>query len=261
MLRFAANVSWLFSELTFFNRFKAASEHGFKSIEFLFPYSYDKDKIARALSSCDLELILFDFPSGNWEKGDRGLACDPRNVSAFKSSVHKAVSWANFLGVKKLNCLIGKSIDYISYEEQFKTCVDNLKFAAEVLDKHGITLLIEPINQDDIPGYFLNTIDEVVKIITTVGADNVYLQFDIYHVQRTHGEILGLLNKYIQRIAHIQVADNHGRHEPGTGEINFKNVLKKIDQSNYQGYISLEYNPLKDTQNSLKWMKDYGYKL
>jgi hydroxypyruvate isomerase len=261
MPRFAANIDFLFTELPFLERFYAAKENGFRFVEFLFPYSYKRDEIAHKLMTSGTEVILFDFPAGKWEMGERGLASDPSRVEEFKKSVHEAVSWAEFLGVKKLNCLVGKRIKDVSFEQQWRTCVENLKYASEILNKYDLSLLIEPINQDDVPGYLISRIDEANKIISEVGSDNVFIQFDAYHIHKTHGQVATLMDEYIKKIAHIQIADSPGRNEPGTGEINYKDILQKIDQFNYNGYVSLEYNPRYNTENSLNWISGYGFRL
>jgi len=261
MPKFAANLTMLFTELPFLERFKAAREAGFKAVEFLFPYEYEIDQIRSLVERNNLKVVLFNLPAGNWAAGERGIAADPGRREEFREGVRQALTWARELGVTRLNCLAGKVVSSSSYEEQWQTMVDNVRYAAEVLGQHGINLMVENINQYDVPGFFLNTTKKVLELIYEANMPNVYLQYDIYHAQREEGELTNTLRQHLEKIGHIQIADNPGRHQPGTGEINYPFLLQEIDKLGYEGYVSLEYIPQPDTLSSLTWIRQYGYGL
>lgn len=261
MPQFAANLTMLFTELPFVERFKAAREAGFKAVEFLFPYEYEIDQIRSLVERNNLQVVLFNLPAGNWAEGERGIACDPVRKEEFRAGVKQALSFARELGVPRLNCLAGKAVSSSSYEEQWQTLVDNVRYAAEILGQYGINLMVENINHYDIPGFFLNTTKQVLELILEANIPNVYLQYDIYHAQREEGNLTDTLREHIQKIGHIQIADNPGRHQPGTGEINYRYLLQEIDKLGYEGYVSLEYIPQPDTLSSLTWITEYGYAL
>jgi len=261
MPKFAANLTMLFNEVPFLERFKAAHRAGFKAIEFLLPYDYKIDDIKKLLVQNNLQVVLFNLPAGNWAAGDRGIAVDPRRKDEFRAGVKQAVAWALELNVPRLNCLAGKAIPATSYEEQQRTLTDNVRYAAEVLDKHGLKLMVEPLNRYDVPGFFLNTTWQVLELIAECNMPNVYLQYDVYHAQKEEGNLTITLRENIDKIGHIQIADNPGRHQPGTGEINYPFLFSEIDQLKYEGYVSLEYIPEPDTLASLDWIAEYGYKL
>jgi hydroxypyruvate isomerase len=261
MPRFAANLSFLFIELPFLQRFAAARAAGFSAVEFPYPYAFDREELLKAIKMNQLRVVLFNLPAGDWEAGDRGIANDPNRVGEFRAGVDQALSWAADLGNRKVNCLAGKIIAGVSLEEQWETLVKNVRYAAEKLAEKNLLLTIEPINRFDVPGFFLYRIDDAWQLLEEVNASNAYLQFDVYHMQRTHGELTGLMHRYFSRIGHIQIADNPGRHQPGTGEINYQFLLRKIDSLGYQGYVSLEYIPQPDTLASLNWIKEYGLML
>ena len=259
MLRFAANLGFLFTEVLFMQRFAAAKAAGFTAVEFPYPYACGREDLLKAIAENKLEVVLFNLPPGNWEAGERGIANDPSRVQEFRTGVAEAVGWALDLGNRRINCLAGKMIVGTPFKEQWDTLADNIKYAAEKLGEKGLLLTIEPINRFDVPGFFLHRIDDALRLLDEVNAGNVYLQFDVYHMQRTHGELTGLLRQHYSRIGHIQIADNPGRHQPGTGEINYRFLLREIDALGYQGYVSLEYIPRPDTLASLNWIKDYGF--
>lgn len=253
MPKFCANLSLMFTEVSFLDRFAAAQANGFEAVEFLFPYAYDADQIARRLSRADLQLVLFNLPAGDWNAGDRGLACDPRRVQAFRDSTELALDYALELGVTQLHCLAGKLPPKVSRERAHATYVDNLRHACERLRPHGITLLIEPINHFDMPGYFLTGSAQAAAVIAECNADNLALQFDIYHMQRMEGELAESLRNLLPLIRHIQIADNPGRHEPGTGEINYRFLFDLLDRLGYPGWVGCEYHPAGDTVRGLNW--------
>ena len=253
MPRFAANLTMLFTELPFMQRFEAAAKAGFKAVEYLFPYAFDKKELTAALRANGLQQVLHNLPAGNWEGGERGIACHPDRVSEFREGVGMAIDYATALGCPKLNCLLGKLPAGVSAEQARKVAVENLRFAARELQSAGIMLLIEPINHFDIPGFFLTRTDQALAIIDEVGSTNLLLQYDIYHAQRMEGELGATLQKNMARIGHIQLADNPGRGEPGTGEINYPWLFKHIDALGYDGWIGCEYKPRSDTVDGLGW--------
>lgn len=253
MPRFAANLTMLFTELPFMERFEAAAKAGFKAVEYLFPYAYDKKELTAALRGNGLQQVLHNLPAGNWDSGERGIGCHPDRVSEFREGVGMAIDYATALGCPKLNCLLGKLPAGVSPEQARKTTVENLRFAARELQSAGIMLLIEPINHFDIPGFFLTRTDQALSIIDEVGSTNLLLQYDIYHAQRMEGELAATITKNMARIGHIQLADNPGRGEPGTGEINYAWLFKHIDAAGYTGWIGCEYKPKSDTVNGLGW--------
>lgn len=255
MQKFAANLTMLFNELEFTERFKAAADAGFKGVEFLFPYGYPASQLQELLSENDLEMVLHNLPAGDWAAGERGIACDPNRMSEFRDGVGQAIEYANVLNCRQINCLAGIVPDGVSRDQAEQTFVDNLEFAAEALAAEKIRLLIEPINSYDIPGFFLNYTRFAKSIIDRVGSDNLFIQYDIYHAQRMEGELAKTIETHLPHIAHIQLADNPGRHEPGTGEINFGWLFGELTRLNYQGWIGCEYKPAGKTVDGLGWRK------
>ena len=253
MPRFAANLTMLFTEVPFLERFECAAQAGFKAVEFLFPYAWPALEIRQRLDAHGLTLVLHNLPAGNWEAGERGIACHPDRISEFREGVGKAVTYACALGVSQLNCLAGKAPAGVTDDVLHQTFVENLRFAAAELKKAGLRLLIEPINTFDIPGFYLNRTAQAVAILDEVGADNAFVQYDIYHAQRTEGELAATIQKYLPRIGHIQLADNPGRHEPGTGEINYPFLFAHLDRIGYDGWIGCEYKPATTTEAGLGW--------
>ena len=257
MPRFAANLTMLFTEDPFLNRFALARIGGFKAVEFLFPYPYSKEEIKTNLDTYALKLVLHNLPAGDWDAGERGIACHPDRVDEFRAGVTKAIEYATYLNVGQLNCLAGKAPAGVDSKLVHETFVGNLKYAAEQLKKANIKLLIEPINTFDIPGFYLSKTQQAIDIMDEVGSDNLYLQYDIYHAQRMEGEIANTIQKFLPRIAHIQLADNPGRNEPGTGEIYYAYLFAYLDKIGYKGWIGCEYKPLKNTAAGLGWMHHY----
>jgi hydroxypyruvate isomerase len=258
MPRFAANLTMLFSEHQFLERFALAKTGGFAAVEFLFPYAFAPADIKAALDNNSLKLVLHNFPPGDWDAGERGIACHPDRVSEFRSGVAKAIEYASILGVPQLNCLVGKTPQDADPLLVHDTLVSNLQFAASELKKVGLKLLIEPINTFDIPGFYLSKTEQGIDLLDLVGADNAFLQYDIYHAQRMEGELANTIKKYFDRIGHIQIADNPGRNEPGTGEINYSFLFALLDSLGYDGYVGCEYKPLKTTEAGLGWMAQYA---
>ena len=257
MPRFAANLTMLFNEVSFLERFALAKSSGFNAVEFLFPYSFDVEAIKSALDQYSLKLVLHNLPAGDWDAGERGIACLPDRVTEFRSGVTKAIEYATILGVPQLNCLAGKPPIGSNPKVLHDTFVANLQYAASELKKVGLKLLIEPINTFDIPGFYLSRTEQGIAILDAVGADNAFLQYDIYHAQRMEGELANTIQKNLSRIAHIQLADNPGRNEPGSGEIHYDYLFKFLDRIGYTGHIGCEYKPLKSTLAGLGWMDSY----
>lgn len=253
MPRFAANLTMLFNEVPFLDRFEKAAANGFDAVEFLFPYPYTAQELKERLDRHNLKLVLHNLPAGDWDAGDRGVACDPNRVDEFRAGVAKAVGYATVLGTPQINCLAGKAPAGASSEQLRETFVANLRFAAAELKQAGIKLLIEPINHFDIPGFYLNTTAQAISIMDQVGSDNLFLQYDIYHAQRMEGELATTMQKHLNRIAHIQLADNPGRNEPGTGEINYRFLFQHLDKLGYSGWIGCEYKPATTTEAGLSW--------
>ncbi|MDE2370728.1 MAG: hydroxypyruvate isomerase [Burkholderiales bacterium] len=253
MPKFAANLTMLFTEHPFLDRFEQAAQAGFDAVEFLFPYAYDPGEIKHRLDAHGLTLILHNLPAGHWDDGERGIACHPDRVGEFRAGVEKAIDYAQALGVRQLNCLVGKAPADVAADVLRRTVVENLRFAAARLKQAGLRLLIEPINTHDIPGFYLNRTAQAAGLLDEVGADNAYIQYDIYHAQRMEGELAATMAKYLPRIGHIQLADNPGRNEPGTGEIHYPFLFAHLDRIGYDGWIGCEYKPATTTAAGLGW--------
>ena len=257
MPAFAANLTMLFNEVDFMDRFGHAAKAGFRGVEYLFPYAYDKNQLAEQLKKHGLTQVLHNLPAGDWAKGERGIACLSERVAEFQEGVGKAIDYGTALGCKQINCLAGLAPAGVPAEKVRSTFVGNLKFAAEALKKAGIRLLIEPINTRDIPGFYLQHTQQALDIIRDVGSDNVYLQYDIYHMQIMEGDLAPTIEKNLKQIAHVQLADNPGRHEPGTGEINYDFLFGFLDRIGYKGWIGCEYKPAAATEAGLGWYARY----
>ncbi|MFP5258396.1 MAG: hydroxypyruvate isomerase [Acidobacteriota bacterium] len=254
MPRFAANLTMLFTERPFPERFAAARAAGFRFVEYLFPYAFPAEELRRLLTDNGLAQVLFNLPCGNWADGDRGIAADPARVAQFRDGLPLAVAYAKALGVPRLNCLAGKLPPGVAEAEAFETLAENVAFAADILAGEGIELVVEAINHFDIPGFVLSRTSQVMALLDAVARPNVAMQYDVYHAQRQEGELAATLAANIGRIGHIQIADNPGRHQPGTGEINFPFLFEWIDRLGYDGCIGLEYVPTPNTEASLAWV-------
>ncbi len=255
MPRFAANLTLLFNDRPFLDRFEAAARAGFKAVEFLFPYAWDAHELRRRLDDNGLQLVLHNLPPGDWEAGERGIACHPDRIEEFRASVARGIEYAQVLGVPQLNCLAGLAPAGVPDAVLCQTLVENLRHAAGQFRQAGLRLLVEPINRFDMPGFYLNYTWQAIAILDEVGADNGYLQYDIYHAQRMEGELAATIEQYLPRIAHLQLADNPGRHEPGTGEINYAFLFAQLDRIGYSGWIGCEYRPLASTEAGLGWIE------
>lgn len=257
MPKFAANLTMLFNEVGFLDRFAAAAKAGFKGVEYLFPYDFDKDELAERLRQHDLQQVLHNLPAGDWAAGERGIACLPDRVGEFQEGVGRAIEYAQALGCSQLNCLAGLAPPEADADALRETLVSNLRFAADALGSAGIRLLIEPINTRDIPGFYLTGTRQALEIIDATESDNIGLQYDIYHMQIMEGDLASTIERHLGRIGHMQLADTPGRHEPGTGEINYPFLFGFIDRLGYRGWIGCEYKPAAGTLDGLAWLKPY----
>ena len=257
MPKLAANLSMMFNECDFLARFGAAAAAGFKAVEYLFPYAHAKEAIAEELRIHGLKQAMFNLPPGNWEAGERGIAILPDRVNEFRDGLGRAIAYAKGLECRLLHVMAGVAPSGVHPARLRETYVENLKHAAAEAAKEGITLLIEPINTRDIPGYYRCTSTQALAVIAAVGAPNLKLQYDIYHAQIMEGDLAHTLEKNLAVIGHIQIADTPGRHEPGTGEINYHFLLGFMDKVGYQGWVGCEYRPLGDTLAGLGWAKPY----
>ncbi len=257
MPKFAANLTMTFNEVDFMDRFEAAAKAGFKGVEYLFPYPYGKEQLAEQLDHNGLTQVLHNLPPGDWDAGDRGNACLPGRVGEFQDGVGSAIEYATALGCKQINCLAGIPPEGASPDELRETFVSNLRYAAQELDKAGIRLLIEPINTRDISGFYLTHTAQALSIIDEVGSVNLYLQYDVYHMQIMEGDFTRTIEANLDVIRHLQIADNPGRNEPGTGEINYPFLFDALDKMGYDGWVGCEYKPLTTTTDGLGWAADY----
>lgn len=254
MPKFAANLSMMFSEWDFLDRFGAAAGAGFKAVEFLFPYAFPAEDIAGQLHRHGLSQALFNLPPGNWDAGERGLASNPDRFPEFRSSVETALPYAKATGVKRLHMMSGHGgRDDARAMTAFK---DSIRFACEVTGPLGIDILIEPINGRDMPGYFLNHFGFAADLIAEMNLPNLKLQYDIYHRQILHGDVLKSLEVLIPITGHVQVASVPKRHEPGTGELDDQRIFRHLDSLGYDGYVGCEYRPAAGTLEGLGWMSD-----
>ncbi len=253
MPKFAANLTMLFTEHAFLDRFEHAAKAGFEAVEFLFPYAFSAQQIKDKLDAHKLQLVLHNLPAGDWDAGERGIACHPDRTAEFREGVAKAIGYAKVLGVPRLNCLAGKTPAGAADAVLRKTLVENLRYAAAELKTVGVKLVIEPINTFDMPGFYLHGTSQAVSILDEVASDNAFVQYDIYHMQRMEGELAATLQKQLARIGHIQLADNPGRNEPGTGEINYPFLFAHLDRIGYDGWIGCEYKPATSTEAGLGW--------
>ena len=253
MPKFAANLTMLFGEMPFLERFGAAKAAGFSGVEYLFPYDFEKAVLRENLQQYGLTQVLHNLPAGNWAAGERGIAILPDRVDEFRDGVRRAIDYAKALDCRQVNCLVGVAPAGADVSELNEVLLKNLRFAADALSRERIRLLIEPINTLDIPGFFLNRTEQAAQIISDVQSDNLFIQYDIYHMQIMEGDIARTVQKHLARIAHVQLADNPGRNEPGTGEINYPFLYRHFDQIGYRGWIGCEYKPRTTTVEGLGW--------
>ena len=258
MPKFAANISTMFAEHDFLDRFEAAARNGFPGVEYLFPYGHAPERIAERLERHDLVQVLFNLPPGDWAAGERGIACLPGREGEFQDGVGRAIDYAKVLGNSQVHCMAGLAPEGADPDSLLKTYRENLRFAADQAKAAGLTVLLEPINSRDMPGYFLNHSDQALAVIDAVGADNLLLQYDIYHMQIMEGDLAPSIAAKLDRIGHMQFADTPGRHEPGTGEINHGFLFDFIDRIGYTGWIGAEYKPAAGTEEGLGWYAPFA---
>lgn len=257
MPKFAANLTMLYNEHDFLDRFAAAAADGFTAVEYMFPYPFPPEQLAEKLQRHGLTQVLHNLPAGDWAAGDRGVATDPARTGEFRDGVGQAIAYATALDCPQVNCLVGKTPAGVAADAVERTLVDNLAFAAAELKKAGIRLLVEPINTRDIPGFHLSGTDQAERLIEAVGSDNLFIQYDVYHMQVMRGDIVKTVERLLPKIAHIQVADVPARNEPGTGELNYPFIFQAIDRLGYAGWIGCEYKPAGRTSDGLSWLAPY----
>jgi hydroxypyruvate isomerase len=257
MPRFAANLSMMFTEVPFLDRFARARAAGFEAVEFLFPYEFAAAEIARRLQENGLGQVLFNAPPGDWAAGERGVAALPGRQAEFRDGIRKALDYCAALSCPRLHVMAGLTPAGVPRDTLLATYAVNLAWAAEECARAGVKPIIEPINHRDIPGFFLNTTDQGAAVIEAVGPERLGLQFDLYHCQITEGDVVRRVERHLPLIAHMQVADTPGRHEPGTGEVNWPFVFARIDAMGYRGWIGCEYRPKGITEDGLGWFQPY----
>ena len=256
MPKLAANLSFLFTELPFLDRFEAAARTGFKAVEYMFPYDDDVDEIRQRLDDLGLQQVLFNLPAGDWGGGERGIACHPGREAEFGEGLTRALWFAKELGVHQLNCLAGLKPANASDKDCWRAMLANVRRAADAAAEQGIRLLIEPINSRiDMPGFWLDTPQRAMELIGALNHPNVFLQYDVYHAHVMGCDVLAELPALLGRVAHLQIADHPGRHQPGSGEIPLNALFQWLDQHAYSGWVGCEYRPLGDSVASLVWAK------
>ncbi len=258
MPRIAANLSMMFNEAPFLDRFDAAAKAGFKAVEFLFPYDHPAAEVRARLDGAGLQLVLFNMPPGDWAAGERGIACLPGRQAEFRAGVERALEYAAALGCGMAHCMAGLVPAALSPVTAAATYAVNLAWAAERAKAAGVLLVIEPINHRDMPGYHLNTMAQGAALVEAIGRDRLGLQFDIYHCQVSEGDVTKRMAALMPVIAHMQIADVPDRHEPGSGEIGWDYMFAQIDALGYQGWLGCEYRPAADTVAGLAWRQRYG---
>ncbi len=258
MPKLAANLSMMFTEVPFLERFAAAADAGFKGVEYLFPYDHPAETIAQVLQDNRLQNVLFNLPPGSWETGDRGLAAIPGREDEFDGLIDKALEYARVIGCPRLHVMAGIPPEDANPYACQSTYVRNIRHAAERCAPHGITVLLEPINPRDIPGFYLNRQDDAIGTLNTVGATNAALQMDLYHCQIVEGDVAMKIRANIDHIAHFQIAGVPERHEPNIGEVNYLYLFDLIDELGFEGWVGCEYRPKGETREGLSWASPYG---
>lgn len=261
MPRFSANLTLLFAELPFLERFAAAAAAGFHAVEFQFPYDFEIGELKARIRRYQLEVDLFNLPAGDLAAGERGVAVIPARKEEFRRGVHRALRYAAALGTRKVNCLLGLRDDGIGYETQYRCAIENLRWAAARAAEAGLCLLVEQLNPIESPRFFLDGLPLAERILVDVGSVDLRLQFDVYHVQRTQGNVVDSLRRLIDKVGHVQIADFPGRGEPGTGELNYQYILTELDRLGYSGRVGLEYRPTRSVSDSFHWISEYGWSI
>lgn len=257
MPRFAANLSMMYPDRPFLDRFAAAAADGFEAVEFLFPYEHAPEVVARQLQAHGLTQALFNLPPGDWAAGERGMACHPGREAEFAATVQQALRYAQATGCQRLHAMAGLLPRGVAPAQARQVYVHNLRAAAQALADAGITLLIEPINSRDMPGYFLNLQEQAHDIVAEVGAPNLKVQMDFYHCQIMEGDLTRRLERHFEGVGHIQIASVPDRHEPDGGEVAYAHLFQRLDALGYQGWIGCEYRPAGDTSAGLGWARPY----
>ena len=247
----------MFNEVPFLERFGAAARAGFRGVECLLPYDFPVEQIKEQLGRHGLTMALFNMPAGNWAAGARGLACDPSAVQQCRDGVTTAIEYAQALGCRRIHLMAGIRPAGESEDAVRETYIANVQFAARAVARYGMALLIEAINTRDIPGFYLTTSRQALELMEQVNEENVFFQYDVYHMQIMEGDLASTLKKHFARVGHIQIADPPARHEPGTGEINYPFLFDWIDGLGYQGWIGCEYRPQGKTEDGLAWMSKW----
>ncbi len=256
-MRLCANLSMMFNEVPFLDRFEAASRAGFKGVEFLFPYDHPASEIRTRLDTNGLEQVLFNGPPGDWAAGERGLASLPGRQAEFRDGISRALDYAAALGNTMIHCMAGIPGKDVAPGTAGALYAANLAWAAEKATPGGVKIIIEPINHRDMPGFFLNTVAQGAAVVDAIGRDRLGLQFDIYHCQVTEGDVTKRMEALLPVIAHMQIADVPARNEPGTGEIGWEYVFGRIEAIGYSGWIGCEYRPAGDTEAGLAWRERF----
>ena len=256
MPKFAANLSMMFNEVPFPERFAVAAKAGFKAVEFLFPYDYAPAEVAAWLQKYGLKNALFNMPPGDFAGGERGIASLPGREAEFREGVAKAVEYALALGTPTVHCMAGLFPEGADRARHRALYIENVRFAAQEMAKHGRVLVIEPINPRDMPGYFLNTQAEGHAICKEIGLPNLKVQMDFYHCQIVEGDLTMTFKKYFAGIGHVQIASVPARHVPGEGEVNYRHIFKLLDVMGYDGYVGCEYRPRGRTEDGLVWLRE-----
>jgi hydroxypyruvate isomerase len=252
--KLAANLSTLFTEVDFLERFAAAARAGFRYVEYQFPYAWPADEIARRAREAGVEVVLHNLPAGDAAKGDRGIACLPGREREFREGVERGIAYARAAGCPRLNCLAGLAP---ADRAHFDVLVENVRYAARALGSAGMQLVLEAINTRTVPGFFLSHSAQAIEVLNAAGEGNAFLQYDFFHMQIMEGDLARTVERLLPRIGHVQLADVPDRHEPGSGELNFEFLLRHLDALGYVGWVGCEYNPMGDTLEGLRWAQPY----
>ncbi|MBI5955636.1 MAG: TIM barrel protein [Chloroflexi bacterium] len=254
MLRYAVNISILLKEYPFYERFQRAAQAGFGAVEFLSPFEFDLEQVVAAKEAAGVEVVQFNTDCGNMAAGDRGFLNDPGKREYWRRNLLDSLALARRLGARQINSLAGNHMEGLSRQEELDCVAENLRWAVPGLEEAGLYLNLEVLNPFDNPCYLLTHSSKALAMIHQVGSDRIRLQYDIYHIQRCQGNLVEGFKAMLPFIGHVQVADSPGRHQPGTGEINYRYVLQAIEDSGYTGFVSLEYNPLGSSEESFAWL-------
>jgi hydroxypyruvate isomerase len=257
MPRFAANLSMLFNEVAFLERFEKAQNAGFRAVEFMSPFEHPAQAVAQRLHDHDLEMVLFNMPAGDRPRGDRGIACQPARQAEFRESVKVALEYAHKLEARYINCLAGIAPAGVEQATLHGTYVENLRYVCEAAKQADVKVVIEPLNPIDFPGFLLTRTDQAAAIVAEVDADNLGIEYDVYHAQVAEGNLAATLERFLPKIWHMQVADVPTRQEPGTGEVRFEYLFAELDRMGYAGWIGCDYHPSTTDDRHMDWVRQY----